>query len=446
MAGPLDFLNNMTPEQNQALLAAGSQILLRAAPGRQPFSFGQAMGVGGLAFQDSMAEQQARAAHMRQSGQLEQMRGLQIEGMESDLEAQRLARQRAQEYQALVKSYQLTRGAGQAASAAPQDRSGAAMFSGLMNGSAPTISAPGEQQGMGSPVGAPTDARSALVQEGLQFAKYLSDNGYRSEAQAAAAEAMKLQPKVKEWQKVTAGGKTMYAPYFEDGTYGQPVPLQVAQALERVNTGGSTELIDPVTGETVRSLKSSLSPGEAASSALGWANHGLSKQRLEIERAEAATRAAIGRAPTEFQGKAGQFALRMGDADQTIRELDGKYSPAAINAKANVEDWPLIGGALGALTNKFALSESDQKAEQAQRDWVNANLRQESGAAIGADEFSNARRQYFPQPGDSQAVIDQKARNRRLAEQGMRANAGRAALTAPPRGAANGGITFLGFE
>jgi len=269
----------MTPEQNQALLAAGSQILARSAPGRQPFSFGQAMGVGGLAFQDSMAEQQARAAHMRQSGQLEQMRGLQIEGMESDLEAQKLARQRAQEYQTLVKSYQLTRGAGQAASAAPQDRSGAAMFSGLMNGSAPTVSAPGEQQAMAAPMGAPADTRSALMQEGLQFAKFLNDNGYRNEAQAAAADAMKLQPKVKEWQKVTAGGKTMYAPYFEDGTYGQPVPLQVAQALERVNTGGSTELIDPVTGETVRSLTNTASPDTLANNAVSIRGQNMSDRR-----------------------------------------------------------------------------------------------------------------------------------------------------------------------
>lgn len=424
--------------QSQGLLAATAQILQGSGPSFRPTGLGQILGGGLQAYQQT--EQQAR-----EQGQLQQMRGLQIQGAESDLEAQKLARQRAQEYQALVKSYQLTRGAGQAAPAAPQDRSGAAMFSGLMNGSAPAASAPGEQQPMSAPAPA-GGSRNALVQERLQFAQYLRDNGYQGEAQAEEEAALKLQPKVKEWQKVTAGGKTMYAPYFEDGSFGQPVPLQVAQALERVNTGGSTELIDPTTGATVRSLKNSLSPGEAVSNSLGWANHGLSKQRLEIERAEAATRAAIGKAPTEFQGKSGQFALRMGDSDQTIRELDGKYSPAAINAKANVEDWPLIGGALGALTNRFALSESDQKAEQAQRDWVNANLRQESGAAIGVDEFSNARRQYFPQPGDSQAVIDQKARNRRLAEQGMRANAGRAAMTAPPRAAGNGGVTFLGFE
>lgn len=97
MAGPFDFLSRMTPEQNQALLAAGSQILARSAPGRQPFSFGQAMGVGGLAFQDSMAEQQARA-------QQSKMFDLQTRGMEADLAAQANARAEQEQIAAAIRS------------------------------------------------------------------------------------------------------------------------------------------------------------------------------------------------------------------------------------------------------------------------------------------------------------------------------------------------------
>lgn len=258
--------------QSQGLLAATAQILQSSGPSFRPTGLGQILGGGLQAYQQT--EQQAR-----EQGQLQQMRGLQIQGAESDLKAQELERQRAQEYQALVKSYQLTRGAGQVVPAEPQDRSGAAMFSGLISGSAPPASAPGERQAMAAPAGVPGDPRSALMQEGLQFAKFLSDNGYRSEAQAAAAEAMKLQPKVKEWQKVTAGGKTMYAPYFEDGTYGQPVPLQVAQALERVNTGGTTELIDPVTGETVRSLTNTVDPNTRANNSVTMRGQDMGDRR-----------------------------------------------------------------------------------------------------------------------------------------------------------------------
>jgi hypothetical protein len=50
-------------------------------------------------------------------------------------------------------------------------------------------------------------------------------------------------------------------------------------------------------------------------------------------------------------------------------------------------------------------------------------LRQESGAAISAGEFDNARKQYFPQPFDSEAVKLQKARNRQTAIQGFLNNA-----------------------
>lgn len=143
------------------------------------------------------------------------------------------------------------------------------------------------------------------------------------------------------------------------------------------------------------------------------------------------------KAPTEFQGKSAAFGARADEADKIISSLSGKYSPAAINSKTSVENTPLIGGILGSAANRFALSESDQKAEQAQRDFVNAVLRQESGAAIGASEFDNARKQYFPQPGDGKGVIEQKNKNRKLAIQGLKTNAGRAAFDATPSADAN---------
>lgn len=143
------------------------------------------------------------------------------------------------------------------------------------------------------------------------------------------------------------------------------------------------------------------------------------------------------KAPTEFQGKSAAFGARAEEADKVLGSLVGKYSPAAINSKSSVENTPLIGGLLGSAANKFALSDDDQKAEQAQRDFVNAVLRQESGAAIGESEFDNARKQYFPQPGDGKGVIAQKDRNRKLAIQGLKSNAGRAAFEAPASTDAN---------
>lgn len=131
---------------------------------------------------------------------------------------------------------------------------------------------------------------------------------------------------------------------------------------------------------------------------------------------------------TEGQAKAFMFGNRALEADRIISGMVDKngeptYSPMAINAKEAASNVPLVGGALGYVANK-AIGDNEQKVEQAQRDFINAVLRQESGAVIADSEFNNARRQYFPQPGDSKAVIEQKARNRQRAIEGFKVGAG----------------------
>ena len=59
-------------------------------------------------------------------------------------------------------------------------------------------------------------------------------------------------------------------------------------------------------------------------------------------------------------------------------------------------------------------SDRFKQIEQAQRDFINAVLRRESGAVIGEPEFENARLQYFPQPGDTPEVVKQKQKNREM--------------------------------
>ena len=70
------------------------------------------------------------------------------------------------------------------------------------------------------------------------------------------------------------------------------------------------------------------------------------------------------------------------------------------------------------------LSPDQQKIEQAQRDFVYAVLRPESGAVVSEGEFENARKQYFPQPGDSEEVIRQKRDNRKTEIAGLGVIAG----------------------
>ncbi|MBK6906376.1 MAG: hypothetical protein IPH08_04410 [Rhodocyclaceae bacterium] len=126
---------------------------------------------------------------------------------------------------------------------------------------------------------------------------------------------------------------------------------------------------------------------------------------------------------TEFQGKSTAFGTRAAVAHGILNSVGngGKVQPGMI--KRSLEAVPWAGEGLGTLSN-WTQSPKQQQVDQAQRDFVNAVLRQESGAAIGPDEFANATKQYFPQPGDSPDVIRQKAENRETAIAGFELNAG----------------------
>src|SRR5574340_208746 len=151
--------------------------------------------------------------------------------------------------------------------------------------------------------------------------------------------------------------------------------------------------------------------------------------------------AANGPKLTDIQAKAQLYGTRAKAAHDILNNLEGKYSPLAVNAKMAANDTPLVGGVGGLIGNKL-LSESGQKAEQAQRDFVNAVLRQESGAVISEPEFRNAQKQYFPQPGDTKGTLQQKRENRARAIHALDVMSGPAGGFSKPQG----GIKFLGFE
>ena len=118
---------------------------------------------------------------------------------------------------------------------------------------------------------------------------------------------------------------------------------------------------------------------------------------------------------TESQTKDYLFGSRMQEANNIVARLERQgvdrgsllsRSGSLGEAAANI-----IPSALGGN------SPEQQQYIQAQRDFINAILRRESGAAIAESEFENARKQYFAQVGDSEAVKAQKKRNRELAAQ-----------------------------
>ncbi len=76
-----------------------------------------------------------------------------------------------------------------------------------------------------------------------------------------------MMPVVDKWEKITQDGKVMFAPYFKDGSSGAPVPYEVAEKLEKSNTGATTDFSNAYTGKVVSSIRNTEAPGSAANRA-----------------------------------------------------------------------------------------------------------------------------------------------------------------------------------
>ena len=123
--------------------------------------------------------------------------------------------------------------------------------------------------------------------------------------------------------------------------------------------------------------------------------------------------------PNEAQLNAAGFAQRMSAAEQIVNRPEiAQAAPGTGTAAA--EMIPFVGKGIANVVQ----SPETQMYSQAARDWIRAKLRKESGAAIGVEEEANEFRTYFPMPGDSEKVIQQKADARARAIQAMGTSAG----------------------
>lgn len=114
------------------------------------------------------------------------------------------------------------------------------------------------------------------------------------------------------------------------------------------------------------------------------------------------------RSPTESQTESARFSSRMAFNANVIDKTI--YSPT--------DFWN------GQWAPNLIKGEEQQKYNAAKMNWIAANLRKESGALISKEDYVGANIQYFPQIGDRQAVIKQKASLRKLAQMDMQTAAG----------------------
>jgi len=288
-----------------------------------------------------------------------------------------------------------------------------------------------------------------------------------------AAEAPAVEP-IGEMKEVTdANGKPVLVQRYKDGTIKTVEGFGVPREMVQVNLNGKIIFVDKNKIPANAEYLVGLSPGEEARLKIERANLGIALKRLNLSQAEfdrgqydrvetADGFAYVPKVPglptipitgatgeqltgkgnvTEDQAKAAGFALRMNQATQLFNKpvIDPMTKEPKVDANGKeitleqafgtpsrtqsvLRNIPSAGVTTG-LANFFE-GAGRQQYRQAQENWVTANLRAESGAAIGVDEMEKEITKYFPQTNDKPQTIAQKAQSRKSAELAMEVRGG----------------------
>ena len=134
--------------------------------------------------------------------------------------------------------------------------------------------------------------------------------------------------------------------------------------------------------------------------------------------------------PTEGETNAAGFASRMVAAEAITSKLATGAAPKF--GEAVLSAIPLIGKTIPEVIPQAigGLSSDRRQYLQAANNFIRANLRKESGAAIGVDEWTAEFINYFPQYNDDEQTIKNKAIFRNILTQNM-VNAGGKSFKAP---------------
>lgn len=277
---------------------------------------------------------------------------------------------------------------------------------------------------------------NALLQNKMETEAKRADPAYAldTEYKRAQIDALKAKP-AKQWQKLTdtelynpETGETKDLAATADGSpkpfrfSGSSVEAQSLNGLMDANvltpdqaqqlgagktiTGPDGEIIfmtpqgvfgKPANGGPVQPLTGGQTQADPAQTQPGPSgNIVITKPKVKVDEKNAMT-----------------FADRMATSGAIIDEMGMKGSGKADRLLSGV---PVVGD--------YFTSDDYKKVDAAKRDFINAQLRRESGAAIGQSEFDNAEIQYFPQPNDTPVVVEQKRQLRQRVIEGMIRDAG----------------------
>lgn len=117
---------------------------------------------------------------------------------------------------------------------------------------------------------------------------------------------------------------------------------------------------------------------------------------------------------TEGQTKDAGWADRMATAEANISAATDPKNPKHTNpARWLNKVW--------SDDDNLMNSEGWQNYKQAKTEWILALLRKDTGAQISKQEFEDADKTYFPQPGEAESVVQAKAQSRRRVQESLAA-------------------------
>ena len=120
--------------------------------------------------------------------------------------------------------------------------------------------------------------------------------------------------------------------------------------------------------------------------------------------------------PTEAERRNAGFYTRAMQAAQNLDALEDKVKSMDLFEQGRLKYFPNI-----------LQPEDNQIYTSSSRQFTEARLRRDSGAAIPPHEYENDRLMYFPQPGDTKTTLDKKRQARMKVLTGLKVGAGRAA-------------------
>ena len=455
---------------NQSMLAMASKLLQAGAPSTTPTNLGSALGTAVEAGMGARQKAQSDA----------------LTGMMTKAKIQEMLRD--QEFRKAI--------SGQVQTAVPGAPLTAqqALAAQIPGGIGPTVK---RAEAIGTAT-APMQTEQDRLYSDLMRKYQMALQYYPSKPEVAEkylTQAQKIKPMDEvigqPFEVTDSSGKPLIVQQYKSGKISPLAGYGAKRDIVLQDIGGKLIAVDKSQVQSGTQFAKTMSPGEKANYGVSLANLGISKQNLELAQGKFAREGydlketptgyvyvpkvpgmptipatdangqpilGSGNKPTDAANNAAGFLGRMQLANSVFTSpvigpdgkpmLDANGQPITYETafgkpgvvESALRSLPFVGDV---SANKW-MESGRQEYRQAQENWVRANLRRESGAVIGADEMAKEIQNYFPQIGDSDKVIAQKAQARQMAEQGMEISAGALAkqIKLPSRPGANAQLKY----